>query len=139
MRVPAEKCSYRSTKKANVYKAKRLIEKGGGFQPPQPGALISSADNSTVQSKKGMSQRFCENEFLGLTCISNVYSSASIRISRVSLSVCKLCRWFAAGMTILCDICVPPPAPVALPVYSVHSYCKVLRVVCSVCLFSFVL
>ena len=27
-RVPAEKCSYRSTKKGNVFKAKRLIEKG---------------------------------------------------------------------------------------------------------------
>ena len=28
-RVPAEKCSFRSTKKANVFKAKRLVEKGG--------------------------------------------------------------------------------------------------------------
>ena len=29
-RVPAEKCSFRSTKKANMFKEKRLIEKGGG-------------------------------------------------------------------------------------------------------------
>ena len=43
-RVPAEKCSYRSTKKANVFKAKRLIEKG--VPATSTGALISSADNS---------------------------------------------------------------------------------------------
>ena len=30
-RVLAEKCSYRSTKKANVFKAKKLIERGGSI------------------------------------------------------------------------------------------------------------
>ena len=40
---PAEKCSYRSTTKANMFKTKRLIEQG--VPEPQPGALITSADN----------------------------------------------------------------------------------------------
>ena len=44
---PAEKFSYWSTKKANkpMFKATILIEKGG-FRLPQPGALITSTDNS---------------------------------------------------------------------------------------------
>ena len=44
-RIPAEKYSYRSKKNANVFKAKKTDRKGG-FQLPQPGALITSADNS---------------------------------------------------------------------------------------------
>ena len=32
-------------KKANMFKGRRLIEKGG-YRLPQPGALITSADNS---------------------------------------------------------------------------------------------
>ena len=42
---PAEKCSYRSIKKGNMFKARTLIEKGGN-QEPQPAALINLADNS---------------------------------------------------------------------------------------------
>ena len=44
-RVPAEKCSYRSTQKANIFNAK--TNRKGGYQLPQTGALITSADNSS--------------------------------------------------------------------------------------------
>ena len=46
-RVPAEKCSYRSIKKVNMFKANILIEMvGTRYKVPQTGALITSADNS---------------------------------------------------------------------------------------------
>ena len=43
--IPAEKCSYRSIKKGNMFKAKTLIEKTGTRYLKQ-GDLITSADNS---------------------------------------------------------------------------------------------
>ena len=43
-RIPAEKCSYRNTGKANMFKAKTLIEKVGSSY--LIGALIISQDNS---------------------------------------------------------------------------------------------
>ena len=43
-RISAEKCSCRSTKKANVFKAKNWSKRG--YQLPQPAALITSTDNS---------------------------------------------------------------------------------------------
>ena len=96
-RVPAEKCSYLSTKMANVYKAKRLIEEGSSIylnqEPWSPQQTIPDHRlYLSIQLQKFLSQTFSRFLYMYLRVHARMY-------------VC-VCEWVSVCLSMWVSVCV---------------------------------
>ena len=85
-KVPAEKCSYRSTKKANVFKTKRLIEKGGSSYLSQ----VPRSPQQTIPDHR-LYLSIQLQKFLSRTYSRFLYMSFRAKV-RARACVC-VCEW----------------------------------------------